>query len=69
MVFLADKVWQGGGQSSVDMNRLNKQYNSRCMTVGNEEKDKHLLTYKQQMSKLSESLYEDPDYANFLQDS
>ena len=33
VVFLADKVWQGGGQSSVDMNFVAQQYNSNGMSL------------------------------------
>ena len=77
VVFLADKVWQGGAQSSVDMNRFAKQYNSKRISAGLDEigeigSDKIFLNnlieeQAEQESKISESVNE--EYANFLKDS
>ena len=73
MEFLADKVWQGGGQSSVDMNFVAQQYNSNGMSLY-DEKDREKIfdnEFDGQNGRhlVSESIQEDPEYANALKDS
>ena len=73
MVFLADKVWRGGGQSSVDMNFVAQQYNSNGLSLYDDKEREKILEQQLEANNgqqlAYESIMDDPNYANALKDS